>query len=161
MSGQTYTTVIRIPTPQELAAQVANAARSQGTAGAQGFEGDQAVEALSRLRAGALRFVVDTIAPVARPISGTAGSRGATAAEVEVSVGRARVPVRVDVDPARPQEGRLTLAFAHAHGLTCAEEAQVAAQIAALFARAAVPTPDSGAGASPARPATSHGEQAR
>ena len=162
MSGQTYTTIIRIPTPQELAALVADAARGQGVSGAEGFEGSQAFTALTRLRASALRFVVDMMAPVATPITGTVSARGATTAEVEVAVGAARVPVRVDVDPADPEAGRLTLSFANAHGLSCIDEARVAAQIAALFARACVVAPDpSPAPAAASRPGTATGESRR
>lgn len=153
MSGQTYTTTIRIPTAQELAARVAADARAQGVASASAFPGQDAVQAVAQLRAEALRFVVETVAPLAKPLAGTVEQRGRTGAAVEMAVGGARVPVRVDVDPARPGAGRLTLAFDHAHGLACAEEARIAAELTALFACAAVQAPDGGASAAADRSA--------
>lgn len=154
MSGQTYTTQIRIPTPQELAAQVAQAARNQGVASAQGVEGSESLAMTEQLRADALRFVVDTIAPIAQPITGTASTRGPGAAQVELSISGARVPVQIEVDAAEPQVGRLRLDFSNAHGLTCADEDRIAGAVTSLFAKVSN-TPDPSAGAVLPTPARS------
>ena len=152
MSGQTYTTIIRIPTPQELAAQVATAARAQGVASADGFGGQQFVQAVAQLRAQALQHVVATIATVAAPIAGTARGEGPTTAQVEIGLQGARVPMRVDVDPADPTHGRVTLSFADTHGPSCSQEARLAADVFALFAQATAANPDPSAGAAVSSP---------
>ena len=142
MSGQTYTTTIRIPTPAELAAAAAAAAKTQGVASASGYSGKHMLSELAHPRARALRFVLDTVAPIAAPITGTMQALGSTGAQVEMNIGAARIPVRVDTDPCAPGHATLTLPFAHAHGLTCADEARLAAAVSALFACAALQTPD-------------------
>lgn len=146
MSGQTYSTQIRIPTPQELAMRAATAARDQELAGATGFAGVQSLASLAQLRGHTLRFVTATAGQIGRPIAGTVCDLGPAAAEVEMSIAGARVPVRVQVDPDRPDAATVSLDFSAAHGLSCADESRIAADFAALFAAAVSHTPDVGGG---------------
>jgi hypothetical protein len=136
MSGQTFTTIIRIPTALELAERAARESRDQGTASAGGFAGSQSLAGLNEIRNQAVRCLLAASAPLAVPVPGTITQAGDGGARLEVAIRGARAEVEVAVEPNSGKIARVALSFAHAHGLTCAEEAQAMADVAQLWAAA-------------------------
>jgi hypothetical protein len=136
MSGQTYATAIRIPTPQERAERAALDAKNQSISQASGVVGLDA-----------LMVVLDATSMVTVRQRGTVRPIGAHSASAEVMVHGAPAAVRVDVDDAKPDQATVRIDFARSQGLSCADEAKVAGEIAAAMARAGLrpDTPTSGA----------------
>jgi hypothetical protein len=132
MSGQTYETTIRIPTPHELAEQAAADAKAQGTAHADIRDIASGAANLPRAVQG-LRAVLSATATLTRKAS-TLQAESNRAAEVEVTMGSARVPLSVTVDPSDSGRAKVQLRFARAHGLSCADEADLMSEVTALLA---------------------------
>lgn len=154
MSGQTFSTRIRIPTPRELAAQAAEQAKQQDVAEGTGVTAIQPIANLPQPGLQALTVVLNATSRVTTRLPGTVRLIGDSSAEVEIAVGGARVPLRVDVDPDAKEKATVRLSFATAHGLSCADEARLMGEIATAMAAAGLepldPTGVGGVAESPA-----------
>lgn len=150
MSGQTFTTTIRIPTPQELAAIVAEDARNRGIATGSSDTGAQQLTAVHELRDQLVLATLAAAAPVASVVPGTVRERGESGADVEVIVNGARIPMEIDIDPSDRGRATMRMDFAESYGLTCDGEAAATAEVVACLVSA---------GFNPDRP-TAHGATA-
>lgn len=157
MSGQTFATTIRIPTPRELAAIVAAEAKTQGVAtgsadvSAQKLTTAGKLRTVGQLRTQTMRAALAAASPVAVAVPGSDRDCGESGAEVEVVVNGARVPLQIEVDPVGKQRAVVRMNFTDSFGLTCDGEAATAAEVVAYLAAAGLdpdrPTVQAAAGA--------------
>lgn len=133
MSGQTYSTTIRLPSPEELAARLA--ARAIGDlrqASAEGFDAQTEMSPAQR-RVQTLRLVTQSIATVGRPVSGSIRSVGTRRTRAVVALDGMRVPLEVTTAP-DGETATVTLSFADVQGVSCAKERRLFGQITAALA---------------------------